>query len=24
RATTDQDELRALLESNGIMWGAAT
>ena len=24
RATTDQDELRALLESNGILWGAAT
>ncbi len=24
RATTDQDELRTLLESNGILWGAAT
>ena len=24
RATTDQEELRTLLESNGILWGAAT
>jgi len=24
RATNNEDELRALLESNGILWGAAT
>ena len=24
RATNNEDELRSLLESNGIMWGAAT